>query len=242
MFSVVAESLPPFAVIDSTRRYMEPEEVSSVANSLEDPIARAAIENHRAWVSVDAIGVPPSPSKEQRFNIYDRILGPVAAELCDDKTLIFYLPYETRLGMADAAGVELLSKGQTLQAFSSFELNMPIIGVERGDAKAQRAIDMAKKRLPELLDAIRKEVAGSDAIVKVGYKHDDDDEFCWLHVTAIREKTLVARMESRPIAPNAPKQGEEVEVAFDQIVDWAYMGKDGKPVGMFLERVLAGNR
>lgn len=241
-YAVISESLPTFAVIDSSRPYFEPEEFDEVANTMEDPSARAAVHEHRAWMSVDAFQFPARSTKEQRFRIYNTIFGVLLSELSDDDNLLLYLPYEERLGPADRASFALLREGRCEAVFESERLNAPIFQVESDDRAVKRAIEMAKQRLPEFIKAMTSEPKATDGLIKAGFDNDGSPEYCWLEVIDIRGDRVHARMANRPVSSSAPKEGETADIPLDQIVDWAYITPKGDAVGMFVEKVLSAQQ
>lgn len=95
---LTGESAPPLAVIDSCGPGRQLKQLEQVVAACEHPDARAGIQGHKAWVSVDAMGVDPSRiSASERQMVYT-LLGKLGGESIDDDCTLLYQPAEQRIG------------------------------------------------------------------------------------------------------------------------------------------------
>lgn len=238
-FVMMADGLPPIAVIVSARTYLEPQDTASAAEGCEDPRLREAILGHKAWVSVDAMNLEPVPPEEMRHAIYDRFLARIAAEFVDDHTLVLYAPAEGRFAAATPDLAERLARGPTAEVLGEEQINTPIIGIEEDDKAINAAIQTARKRLPELILAFESRGQASEAIVKAGFPYKGGgQEHLWGKITGIEDGAIVAVIQNEPAHPGVPKKGERVSIRPDDVSDWAYLDEEGEGQGMFVERLL----
>lgn len=230
-FGVLGDG-PPLGIIVASRPYMEdPAEASQGA---EDPRAREALLRHRAWIAVDLMG----PCSKADRPIAYAVLGKVAAELLDAGCTLLYLPETSRLALPGPDAERLLRAGKIGELFSDDDLNQPIIRTDNDDAAINAAIKEAQRRWPEFVRAFQRLGTNATPMIKVRFPLlGDSNEYIWVRATAITSQTVTGIIENRPADPSIPKKGESVTVSHDRVVDWAY-SEDGKPVGLFVERVL----
>ena len=239
-FLVLGDGLPPIGVFDSTRTYMEADEVDWTAHGFEDPRARSGIKEHRAWVSVDAMGLDPIPPREQRAAIYDRLLGKIAAELLDDACLLLYLPADGCYAAPGEKAGAMLAGEQVMALFNSDqELQEPIIRVRAGDNAINTAIEKAQRRLPEFLQAWSRFGTAGKGMVKGRFDAPGDNaEYMWIQVESADASSITGRVMNRPGRDGLPGRGAVVRLKHAEVVDWAYVDENEKPHGLFVERVL----
>lgn len=240
---VVDEELPPVGIIDSRRMYADKEDMERTASRLEHPTTRAALVGHTAWVSVDAMGVNSSIGKKKRAAVYG-LLGPLAAELVDQQCMLLYLPAEDRVAQPGEKAEELLREGKTAELFGDADLHAPLFQVEKQDEAINKAIEEARRRLPEFCMAYERLGDKANAMIKGRFKTDDDggNEYVWLSVLGMTDDGFAGTVENNPIAPMIPPKGSRVEIKLDDIVDWAYVDEKGNGDGLFVDRILIGRQ
>jgi hypothetical protein len=108
-FLVRSPKVPPIGIINSKAPYISPDDARRLADSQEDSAVRAALTEHRAWISVDAIGLEET-TKEERDVIY-AALGRLAAELYDEGCVLLYLPADERIARSGPRVAQLLRDG-----------------------------------------------------------------------------------------------------------------------------------
>lgn len=242
-YLLMSDELPPLAVIDSTRGYLEPDEAREVANRLEHPTARSAMVDHKAWVSVDAMGVKPSQIKgEDRAMVYT-LLGKIAAELYDDGCLLLYLPADSRVAQPGPTVEQQLRDGRVAELFGDDSLQAPMFQVEKEDAQINAAIAEARRRLPEFILAFEERGERTKAMFKAAFPTKGaDNEYIWLKLQRVDDNALTGTIENPPIDPSIPPKGSSVTVPIDRLADWAYLDNKEEPVGLFVDRILIKRR
>jgi uncharacterized protein YegJ (DUF2314 family) len=244
-YLLVDTELPPLGIIDSRRQYADPEDLREVANRSEHSAVRGAIREHKAWVSIDAMGVDDSISKEERSKVYS-LLAPLAAELMDDRCMLLYLPAEGRVAEAGERAEEMLRAGQLAELFGDNELNAPMFHVSNDDERINAAIKEARSRLPEFCSEFARRGEGCTAMVKARFQivsaSDDGVEVMWVKVRSIDGAGFTGTVENNPVHDSLPRKGAVVKVKLDDVVDWAYVNEAGEPQGLFVDRILMGGK
>ena len=238
VFAARGDDLPPLLVIDCAGPYMSEEGRAATIAKFEHPSVREGIERHKAWLSVDALGISSAGvSGEKRQKVYS-VLTALALELSDDDCLLVYLPAEPAMGPPGREGLRWLAEGARSGKFDSGELGAPVYGVEEADAQINDAMAEAKRRLPEFCSACKAGGANFEGMVKVGFSTSDDgEEYLWIEVDGMTDSGFSGRIENHPVDESIPKKGTRVEVKFDDVVDWVY--RDGeRSRGLFVDRVL----
>lgn len=235
----ISELFPTIGVIDSRRTYLEPEEIEEIAARCEDQDARNGIGTHTAWVSVDLMGVAAGSLSEKELTAAYALLGRLAAELIDDRCLLLYRPFEQRMGRCVPEAAEMLRAGRISELFGDDDLHAPMFHTEKEGPRIHAAIAEARGRLPEFCNAWQEAKLRGPTMIKGRFiTGEGGNEYIWLSVIEEAGAGFRATIENPPIDPGIPKKGSVVVVALDDIVDWAYLDKKGKPQGLFVDRVL----
>lgn len=236
---LIDEDLPAIAIIDSRRMYADKADMENAARKHEHAVPRNALINHTAWVSVDAMGVNASISKEARAKVYS-LLAPIAAELLDDQCMLLYLPAEDRIAEPGTQSEAMLREGRIAELFSDDDLHAPLFQTSKEDEHINRAMDEARARLPEFCAAWERLGAKTKGMVKGRFPTGDasESEFIWVSVRSMTDAGFEGTIENNPVAPNIPKKGATVTVPLEDVVDWAYLDEQEKPHGLFVDRIL----
>ncbi|MBL8991542.1 MAG: DUF2314 domain-containing protein [Phycisphaerae bacterium] len=235
---ILADGAPPIAVIAASRRYIEDDEVESVAQGCEDPRMRAAMREHAGWVSVDAVMLNRMPPASERAPFY-AVLARVALEFMDDDVLMLYLPADNYFLEAGESGRERLRSGRLIDPETDGSLNAPIYAVPQDDAKINAAIKKAQQRLPELVSAWERRGADCQAMIKGRFTGSNGEvEYMWLELRDITETHFVGEVGNEPLHPGVAARGSTARVKSDDVVDWAFADEQGEPQGLFVESVL----
>ncbi len=241
VYLVVVPEVPPLMIVDSGRPYMSPADLERSVASFEDPRAREGLVTHKAWVSVDAHSGGVHIPKDGRAKIYNMLLGKIAAELLDDDCTLLYLPAEGRIGMPGEGVAAQLANAKVGEVFGDDDLQEPIVSVEAGDSRVNAAMEVARKRLPELVAALGKHPGKCEAIVKGTFRDDAGGvEYMWVKVASLDPKGFVGEVLNRPGLKGLPGRGASVTVLTEDVVDWLYTDEAGQAHGGFVERVLRG--
>jgi uncharacterized protein YegJ (DUF2314 family) len=237
---VAGADVPPLMVISATRGYLPEEEVEETARGCEDPRTRDAIRSHRAWVSVDTMGLERLPAAAERGRFL-AVLGRVAAEFVDEEVLIAYLPTESRFLPGGEGLADRLRSGDLSTRESDGRLNDPVIPVRSDERRMNEAMRGAARRLPELVMAWEARGEASKALVKGRFIGSNDAvEYMWVQVTEVTGSSIAGTLMNNATNPGLPAEGDTVHIRPEDVVDWAYADERGEPRGMFVERLLRG--
>jgi len=226
IFGVIVSSDP---YIENPRRY--------ASETIRDKRLRTAVENHRAWISVDCMGDPPSGrGKTEAYDVIGKILGSMAGPDC----LALYCPELQRCNEFDPTLIDDLSGGEPLGVFSepTFE---PVIEIAEDDPRMVEAVEEALRRWPEFVEAFhaRDDSADERFIIKAEFSEGKRSEFMWVSVTRIDGNGVAGVLMNDPHELVGVHRGQTVEVQSDQLNDWLYPLPDGDVAGGFTLKVLA---
>lgn len=211
-------------------RYFEDEDDPGA--EIEELRLRRALEAHTAWLSVDLLSM--NDGTVPRDDAYP-LVAKFFAELLDDDCLAVYTPETGRILPYEPALVENLRGPDPLAAFSRTTF-APVLQVEENDPRMKAAVDEARQRWPEFLDAFHRH-AGEHFAIKAPVTVDDNTEFIWIEVESIRDDTIHGHLANDPVALGGLKLGDAISVPVDRINDWNYIA-NGKRSGCFTMKVL----
>lgn len=237
-YGIVHESLPPMAIAISARAYVDPARLSSVV-SFEDAKVYDALNTHTAWIGVDAVGKVPHKVRPRAYTM----MGKLIAEFIDDDSLLLYQPAEQRFEHVSEKSTAALAAGFAARLFADEELNAPMFEVGEQDAVINSAIAEAQRRLPEFLSEVERRGLACEPLYKGKFTNAEGvTEFMWVRLTSVESNALKGKVANKPRARGLPKRDEEVTVAIDDVVDWAYLDEKQEPQGLFVDRILLNSR
>jgi Uncharacterized protein conserved in bacteria len=222
-----------FLINSFVQPYMsEPEKF---AESISDMRLARAVASHRAWISADVFGSRPSPEeREPLYAILGRMLVPFAADDC----LAIYCPELGRCNEFAPCVVEKLQSGKPLELFDEPTF-APIVNVSSDDPRLVAAVNEARRRWPEFVDAFtRKPNTESPYVIKARFADGENEEFMWVSVNSIEGESIHGRLENSPAALTNLKEGDDVTVAFADLNDWM-CEINGEAVGGFTMKVMS---
>lgn len=225
-----------FAVLLSSRPYIE-DPASFARDSIRDKRLRNAVENHKAWLSVDLMDSTDDP--DTRREAY-RVIGRILATLAGPDCLAVYSPELQRCNEFDLSLLDVLSSDDPLEVFDepTFE---PIIEISDDNPKMAAAVAEAKSRWPEFVDAFaeREDLDDDRYIVKAEFREGSNCEYMWISVRRITQTSIDGILMNDPHELIDTHRGAEVSVGFDRLNDWLFPGPAGEHVGGFTLDVLA---
>ncbi|MEX2579670.1 MAG: DUF2314 domain-containing protein [Verrucomicrobiales bacterium] len=226
-----------FAVLVSERPYIENPK-SFARETIRDKRLRSAVEEHRAWLSVDLMDDATDPDRtEEAYDVIGKILASMAGPDC----LALYCPELQRCNEFDFSLIETLSGGDPLRLFDepTFE---PIIEISDNDPRMAAAVEEAVRRWPEFVEAFRArhEDDSDHYIVKAEFREGKRSEYMWVTVSDIAEDEVTGILMNDPHELLDIHRGASVSFPLDRLNDWIHPGtKDGSHVGGFTLDVLA---
>lgn len=225
-----------FAVLISDQPYIE-NPVDFARDAIRDKRLRSAVEKHEAWISVDLLDDPESPSDRLRaYRIIGKILGSLAGPDC----LAVYSPELQRCNEFDPGLLERLAGENPLTLFDepTFE---PVIEVSDNNPKMAAAVREAISRWPEFVAAYRssRDPERSQFIVKAEFREGRKSEFMWVSVQEITDTTISGILMNDPHELIECHRGASVTLTMDRLNDWIYPTGGGQHIGGFTLDVLA---
>ncbi len=225
-----------YAVLMSDLPYIE-NPIDFARESIRDKRLRSAVEKHRAWISVDLLDDPESPSDRHRAY---RVIGKILASLAGPDCLALYSPELQRCNEFDPGLLERLGGENPLNLFEepTFE---PVIEVSDNNPKMAAAVREAVTRWPEFVAAYRasREPERSQFIVKAEFREGKKSEFMWVSVQEITDATITGVLMNDPHELIECHRGATVVLTMDRLNDWIYPSGKGHHVGGFTLDVLA---
>ena len=243
-FDVMSDEIPPVTIVDSSCAYTGERSLEDDASRMEHLGVRKAFSRAAAWVSVDALDVPARSTRRQIDMIYAGLLAPIAAELLDKHCVLRHPGTDNLVALPGPLTRRLLREGRLDELFGDADVNAPMLRVAADYEAIAKAMGEAKRRLPELIAAWEELGSKTSALIKCRFPQEGSPdnskiEYMWLSVQGYVNGSFSAKVENHPLNPDAPRKGATVEVKSGAIVDWAYLDGSGKPVGMFVEPLLA---
>ena len=218
-----------FGVVQSTNPYFA--DIAKVADQIPDFKAKIAVQQHRAWWSVDLVGEVPS----HLAGSIHGVIGQLIAELLDDNVLgLIRLP-EGRVIGYDFSLIPLLRNRKVQDAFTRLTPDRPV-KTAPDDAALAAAAAEAQERLPEFVIAFEQKRKGQNFAVKKGFEFDGKIEHMWVEVKSI-DSAIHGVLANDPKVIRSMKSGDAVTVQTDEVEDWIYTnGKEN--IGGFQAKVL----
>lgn len=236
-FVAVSDQIPPLAVLEANEPYTNPKEIQALQASLENPMVRTALAEHRFWLSVDAMALDRVSTKQ--FGLVHAPIAKLVAEFYDDDCMLLFLRATNRVA-APGDFVEVkLKQGRLDELFGDDKLHAPMYHVDADDKAIERAKQEARERLPEFLAQCRSRGLDAKPLFKAGFPTTTEStEFIWLSFSKFQGDDLVGVIENEPIDSALPRKGQAVAVKPENIIDWAYVNDNDEPVGIFVDRLL----
>jgi uncharacterized protein YegJ (DUF2314 family) len=226
-----------FGIFYSDTPYME-NPVEFAAESIRDKRLRQAVEQHRAWISVDFLESRRTPLSSP--DIY-ALLGKILASIAGPDCLAIYSPELQRCNEFDLTLLDDLKRGKPLSVFSepTFE---PIYEIAADDERMAAAVREARQRWPEFVHEFTHNVPaqGSDRfLVKAEFSEGNKSEFMWVLVMALDDDQIHGELLNDPHELVDIHRGARLSLPRSQIADWLYRDAGGRIVGGFTLPILA---
>lgn len=222
-----------FIVHNHDRLYFDG--VADVAEKVPDLRLRKIILDHRAWLSVDAMGVGADEDPAPHYARISKLL----AELANDAVLGLFQPGSSRLTPWEPSLVERLRSGENLSEL--FEVKqVPVVQVSENDPRMKAAVAEARARWPEFVAALKARQPGGNYAVKAAVTRDGNTEFIWLEVIGLEPEFIHGKLANDPVDLGELKIGDQVEVALADLNDWTYRhAENDEPAGLFTVKIVS---
>jgi uncharacterized protein YegJ (DUF2314 family) len=197
---------------------------------------RKALEEHKAWLSVDLMkGLGETSAPETYYPKIARLI----AELGGPDCLAIFHPHSGKINVWNAELEEKLRGPNPLEEFS-IPTNVPVVHIEDDDPRMLAAVEEARARWPEFVEAFKAR-AGENFAIKAPITVEDSTEFIWIEVDGLEPEYIHGKLANDPVDLGDLKLGDRVEVPLKDLNDWAFF-RDEKPFGLFTVKVLTEAR
>ncbi|MEZ5299277.1 MAG: DUF2314 domain-containing protein [Verrucomicrobiales bacterium] len=189
---------------------------------------RKALEDHQAWLSVDLLnGASQAFSGEPRNpeDFYPAIIR-LIVELADDKALALFRPETGQISVWSDDVFEKLVRPRGLSEFN--QQDDPVWRIESEDPQMEAAVAEAKRRWPEFAAAFAGRAEGDSFLVKAPVTAGGNTEFIWIDPIGMEPEVLHGRLLNQPVDLGDLREGSQVEVPVEDIIDWAFRVGEGR--------------
>lgn len=190
---------------------------------------RRAIEEHRAWLSVDVLGSDSGTLENHRT------MARLAARFLGPECVLLYHPPTGRFGYNTDETIALLESKDPFEAVFAPIPHSPVITVDTPSNLAEATAE-AKARFPEFVEAFRQR-RGNLFSVKAPVSREDRTEHIWIDLVAIEGDELRGVLGNDPLDLPGLRMGSAIVVPVSDVEDWVYV-RDGKMAGGFSTKIL----
>jgi uncharacterized protein YegJ (DUF2314 family) len=209
------------------------DDIEAVLEEVREMRMRQAIAEHRGWVAVDLLQ-PYSDAARESF--YPQI-AKLLAELADENTLCVIQPEAAHFSPWTEQTREMLRGSNPLAIFESPTLD-PVIAVPGDDPRMVAAVEEARRRWPEFVEAFARRQPQEPFLTKVRLEHEGAEEFIWIEITGIEPDFVHGTLANDPVNLGPLQRGDTVEVPRHEVTDWLFP-KGGEAVGGFTQQAIA---
>jgi len=205
----------------------------AIAAEIDELRLRKAMEEHKAWLSVDLMHTFDSQVAPE--STYPQIAN-LIAELAGPDCLAIYNPQSRKINVWDSSLEQKLRGPNPLQDFSQPTF-VPVTAVESEDPRMEAAVAEARARWPEFVQAFNQR-DGRLFSIKAPITAGDCTEFIWVKVTGLEPEYIHGTLGNEPVDLQGLKMDDPIEIPLKDLNDWAFMRK-GEPVGLFTTKAIA---
>ena len=221
-----------FILNNFARPYFD-ESPAAVATEVNELRLRKAVEEHKAWLSVDLMHTfDPQAAPETTYPQIAKLIAELAAPDC----LAIYNPQTHKINVWDSSLEEKLRGPNPLQDFSRPAF-VPVMEVENEDPRMEAAVAEARARWPEFVQAFNQG-DGQLFSIKAPVTVDDCTEFIWVKVAGLEPEYIHGTLGNEPVDLQGLKMDDPIEIPLKDLNDWAFI-RNGEPVGLFTTKAIA---
>lgn len=213
---------------------------AALAQEINELRSRWAIEQHQSWTAVDLVRWLDDELDEEAKNIAAyRLIARLLAELADDNVLAIIDPVDRQMYVYDPETERKLRSENPLAALRD-PYYVPVIRVADDDPAMLAAVEEARKRWPEFVEAFENRSPDENApfMVKAPIGPSRLEEYMWINVTGIEADVIYGTLANQPARIPDLNMGDRVRVGLDKLNDWVCL-IDGQPAGGFTLEVVA---
>lgn len=182
---------------------------------------KEAVLTHGGLLTVELLCEGKTHLDEADLDLMGRVLGLIA----DERAMAMYIYPGMRTVVVTSDTLDHLRRGELADAFQSGMI--AVEGVADGDQEMELAIQEARLRWPEFMDAYQNPQPGDSFSVKGRFCHEDDVEHMWLTPQSIDGSAIKGVLDNSPMYMPFLKLGSVVEIDSQDVSDWIiYRGED----------------
>jgi uncharacterized protein YegJ (DUF2314 family) len=216
----------------AVRPYWELHAIPFMDQKILDPEILKAFGEHRAFIAIQMIPRPDMP----RDNLYN-VLGKIAAQFLHKNVVCVHCRDADVYQKAGDEVAQVL-RGEHEKPVLDFFQDRRSFATPRGDSTMQAAMDEARRRLPEFLEAWRTRNGNGMFLVKSRFETGPNREFMWIAVSDIAGEQVTGALGNQPLFAKHLREGQQVNVTLESVVDWAYCIGPGKSGGGFTDPMI----
>lgn len=210
------------------------EDMPSLLENVPDLRLHKALEEHSAWLSVDAIGCDEEATPADYYPQIAKLI----AELADEETLAVHRPESGEINVWSEELATNISSPEGYETLGAPQ-QVPVIPVPEDDPAMAEAVREAQQRWPEFQAAFKEQDADhSNFSVKAKLTIGDDTEFIWLEVIGLEPHYIHGKLANDPVSLGDLTLGSQVEVPLKDMWDWCYC-KGDELIGLFSREAIA---
>lgn len=210
--------------------FSDPKEVAEECRNLR---LAQLIKDHRAWISIDVMSV--LAEGVSRDSYYPR-MAKFIAELDHSACLAVYVPQSNLCLPWNDQLKSALRSDDAMSALKELYAE-PVIQIDDDDPEMKAAVETARARWPEFVQAFAKRTDDQPFAVKFPLTSEGATEFIWMNVSSIEGDLLRGTLGNTPVALPGFQEGDAVEVKVNDLNDWMYATEEGV-AGGFTTQIL----
>jgi uncharacterized protein YegJ (DUF2314 family) len=197
---------------------------------------RKAVQDHRAWLSVDAL----SDVSEQDMEEVYGMLGKLVATLAMSDCLAVYAPAIGGLCVYEPNLIELLAGPNPVSAFQRVASD-PAYASHGDNPAPVEGIEEARRRWPEFVAAFERRRPGQVFFVKAPIGDATHTEYMWVRVSNIGPDFIDGVVDNDSVELMRVHVGDTVRVNLADMNDWVYVDGETRHGGLTVAATQAGH-
>ena len=212
-------------------------DVDEVTESIGELRLREAVASHQAWLSVDLMNAfDQSMPPEEFYPLIIRLIY----EFADDNVLAVMRPETGQINLWNDDVLEALLRPDGTESFSRVSAQPAVIPVAQDDPLMIAAVEEARSRWPEFVNAFAQRTELERYSVKAPVTVGETTEFIWISVTGLEPEYIHGTLGNEPVALEGLTLGSQVEVPVADLNDWCILKtREEDPIGLFTVKAVA---
>ena len=211
------------------------QDLGGAADRTREFLAKRAIQEHTAWISVGQLDAPATSPE-----IAYRAIGKLIAAVGDTDCLALVCMTTDQITSYSDDMLPRLRSKEPLSAFSVQHVH-PKIFFGEGDVEMQAAQAEARRLWPDFVAAFGQRRPLQGFAVKMPFRDRTETDFMWVEVSNLDGDTITGRLVNEPTSVTTIRLNDQVVVSLADLNDWIY--SDGETmVGGFTSKVLSARK